>query len=743
METPNSADIYQEAYDHLQAILRNVPDRIYVKDTQSRFLSLSQALVKRLGLQDASQAIGKSDADFHTPERALEYYQDEQRIMHTGEPLINKIERQILPDGKVAWTSTTKVPLRDRDGKVIGIVGINRDMTAQKEAEEGLRRSRDELEQRVAERTTELAEAHNQLEAMLENIPDRIYVKDTQSRFLKISQALAKRMGVDGDPKQAIGKTDFDYYAPEKAKEFFEDEQRILSTNQPLINKIEKQIRADGTVAWASVTKVPLRDRDGKVFGLVGINRDITAQKEAEEALRKSRDELELRVEERMAELSARNNELQKLIQEREKVETTLARERSLLRTLIDHLPDAIYAKDTKGCKTLANPADLKNLRCKTEAEAIGKSDFDLFPKEIAEKFFADDQAVISGNPVHNREEYFIDDLGKRHWLLTSKLPVRDSDGKIVGLVGIGRDISPLKEAEQKLEAVHKELMDVSRQAGMAEVATGVLHNVGNVLNSVNVAGAVISEQLRSSKISGVSKLAKVLLEHQDDIGAFMTQDKRGREVPVYLKQLGEHLEQERLKVCKEMDGLTSNIDHIKEIVATQQTYAKKIGVIETVELPNLIADALRIHSGAYERHGITLVKDFEQLPPISVDKHKALQIIVNLFSNAKYACDGGTAPKKQVTVRIQSAGKDKIQIEVEDNGMGIPPEIMPKIFSQGFTTRKAGHGFGLHSGVLTAKELGGALTVHSDGAFKGARFTLTLPTTPPAEEKTAKSVKV
>ena len=169
-------------------------------------------------------------------------------------------------------------------------------------------------------------------------------------------------------------------------REFFQDEQRIIQTGKALINKIERQPRPDGEVTWMSATKVPLRDTAGKVIGIVGINRDITSRNKRRRRWPR-RNDLEQRFAERTAELS---------------------RERLLLRTLIDNLPDAIYAKDTTGRKTLANPADLKNLRCKTEAEAIGKTDFDLFPPDIAEKFWADDQKVIQGKPVINREEYFL-----------------------------------------------------------------------------------------------------------------------------------------------------------------------------------------------------------------------------------------------------------------------------------------------------------------------------------------------
>ena len=420
------------AHRQLRALLDNIPDRIYFKDTQSRFVQCNQAVARRLGVESPEQVIGKTDLDFYPLEEAKKFRQDEQEIIKTGQPLLGKTEQVTGANGEITWAFVTKVPLRDSGGKVIGLVGISRDITEQKQTEEALRQSRDELEQRVAERTAELSErnatlqqqiaererteaalvsAQRLLQAMLDNIPDRIYFKDTQSRFLKLSRTLAQRMGV-ADPEQAVGKTDFDFFPPEEAQEFFQDEQKIIQTGQPLINKIEMQTQHGGDVAWASVTKVPLQDEAGKVIGIAGINRDITDQKRAEEAL---------------------------------------ARERSLLRTLIDNLPDAIYAKDTAGRKTLINPADLKNFGCKTEAEAIGKNDFDLFPKDIAEKFWADDQKVIQGQLVLNREEYFLNAEGEKHWLLTSKLPLRDQSGTIIGLVGIGRDITKHKQAEEAL----------------------------------------------------------------------------------------------------------------------------------------------------------------------------------------------------------------------------------------------------------------------------------------------------
>ena len=188
----------------------------------------------------------------------------------------------------------------------------------------------------------------------------------------------------------------------------------------------------------------------------------------------------------------------------------------------------------------------------------------------------------------------------------------------------------------------------------------------------------------------------------------------------------------ERDSTVKDIDELNRNIDHIKDIVYMQQSYAKVSGVVEIVRVSELTDDAVRMNAGALVRHDVQLIREFEQpSAEINVDKHKVLQILVNLIRNAKYACDESGRPEKRLIMRITS-GNERVQITVQDNGVGIARENMTRIFNHGFTTRKDGHGFGLHSGALSAKELGGSLTVHSDGLGKGASFTLELPFQPP-----------
>jgi PAS domain S-box-containing protein len=543
------------------------------------------------------------------------------------------------------------------------------------------------------------------LRTLIDNLPDYIYVKDRESRFLINNLAHTRILGA-AHPDELAGKTDFDYFPKELAGKYFADEQALMQSGQ-VLDRVESVVdNATGEFRWLQTTKIARRNGSGKVIGLLGISRDITEQKRAEEALRQSRDELEQRIAERTAQLS---------------------QERLLLRTLIDNLPDGVYAKDTAGRKTLANAADLKTLRCKTETEAIGKNDFDLFPKDIAEKFWADDQKVISGQSVINREEYFLDEEGRKRWLLTSKLPLRDQDGKIVGLIGIGRDITAIKEAEAKLEQVHKQLLETSRRAGMAEIATSVLHNVGNVLNSVNVASSCVADSLRNSKAASLSKVVALLREHEADLGHFITNDPKGKQLPGYLAQLAGHLAGEQADALDKLDRLQKNIEHIRDIVAMQQNYAKTSGVLESLPIVDLVEDAVRMNVGSMERHNIKMLREYSETPPVLVDKHKVLQILVNLISNAKHACKDSEKPDKQIIMRVVNE-KERIRISVIDNGVGIPAENMTRIFNYGFTTRKDGHGFGLHNGALAAKEMGGSLAAFSEGPGWGATFTLELP---------------
>jgi signal transduction histidine kinase len=293
------------------------------------------------------------------------------------------------------------------------------------------------------------------------------------------------------------------------------------------------------------------------------------------------------------------------------------------------------------------------------------------------------------------------------------------------------KEIEERKRVEKEAEQVHRQLVDASRQAGMAEVATSVLHNVGNVLNSVNVSSSLVSDAVRKSRVVNLAKAVALLEEHKHDLGRFLAEDARGKQLPAYLSNLAGHLAGEREEILKELSLLTGNIEHIKEIVAMQQSYGRVSGVLEPNKIVDLVEDALRMNAGALDRHQVKVIRDYQQTPVAVVDKHKVLQILVNLIRNAKYALDDGMPPVKHLTLRVTVTGDERVRIAVIDNGVGIPAENLTRIFEHGFTTRKDGHGYGLHSGALAARELGGTLAVQSDGSGKGATFTLEFPRKP------------
>ena len=283
----------------------------------------------------------------------------------------------------------------------------------------------------------------------------------------------------------------------------------------------------------------------------------------------------------------------------------------------------------------------------------------------------------------------------------------------------------------QQLKDAQSELMDSARQAGMAEIATNVLHNVGNVLNSVNISADLVTRKLRSSKAMGLGKAMQLINERQGDLGTFITEDEKGKLLPGYLNQLADAIAVEQQGLIEELGQLSKSVDHIKDIVSTQQSYAGAPSLKEPVQISTLMEDALRMNAGALSRHNVTVVKHYGQVPEVLGDKHRLLLIMVNLISNAKYAMSNLTDRPRQMTLTVQSLEDNRLQISVKDEGEGIPAENMTRIFTHGFTTRKEGHGFGLHSCALAAVEMDGHLSAHSDGPGLGALFTLTIPLIP------------
>jgi PAS domain S-box-containing protein len=559
------------------------------------------------------------------------------------------------------------------------------------------------------------SETRRLLETLLDNSPDMIYFKDRQSRFVHYSKSFFRILNLES-PDSLKGKTDADIFAEEHARPAYEDEQQIIRTGVPIVGKLEKEVHQDGRITWALTNKLPWRNEEGETVGIFGISKDVTALKEAEQKL---------------------------------------AYERELLRTLLDNAPDCIYFKDmqsrfvqvskSKTEKSLRrSPALRKAAQVNDESEIpqaaaahpellVGLSDFDLFAEENARRAYEEEREIIrTGKPLIDNLERQTHLDGTSTWSLVTKMPWRAQNGEIIGTFGISRDITELKRAEAELAAAHKRLVEASRLAGMAEVATDVLHNVGNTLNSINVACAVITARIEERNMSNLAHVPEMLRENTGQLELFLTSDSRGKCIPEYLEVTARTLEEDKEFLLGELRQLRKNIEHVNQIVAMQQSYAKVAGLEESVEVPQLVEDAIQINAAALNRHEIRLETQVTPVPALVLDKHKVLQILVNLVSNAKYALSSSERHDKRLTIRVIPTDSQSVAIEVEDNGVGIRPEHLTRIFAHGFTTRRSGHGFGLHSGAIAAKELGGSLAVHSDGPGRGATFTLTLPQRPP-----------
>jgi len=414
---------------------------------------------------------------------------------------------------------------------------------------------------------------------------------------------------------------------------------------------------------------------------------------------------------------------------ERLRAEAALRASEERFRTLSTAAPIGIFLADAEGLLLYTNP-HLEGIMGLSSHEGRGENWQRALHPDDAARVVARWQQIVAQAGQFEGEFRFCRPDGQTRWVDVRTAPIRAGNGAATGHVGTVVDITPRKQAEADLQRAQKELLDLSRQAGMAEVATNVLHNVGNVLTSVNVSSTLLAERVRQSRVSVLPKLATLLSERATE-PAFFTEDERGRQLPGYLQKLSEHLAQEQHWLLQEIDSLAKNIEHIKDIVSMQQAYAKLGGVTESVQISELAEHALHINASALVRHDVQVVRDYQAAPPVVVDKHKVLQVLVNLIRNAKYACDESGRHGKQLIVRV-SHSDDRVRVLVADNGIGIPPENLTRIFNHGFTTRRQGHGFGLHSGALAAQEMGGALRAHSDGLGHGATFTLELPLAPP-----------
>ena len=515
----------------LQLVIDTIPAGIFWKNENLSYLGCNKSFARDAGLNTPKTIIGKNDFDLGWKELAQQYQNDDKLVLETGIPKLNFEEPLIRADGIKRWLKTNKIPLRNNHGKVIGILGTYEDVTEYKLANEMLH------DEQVLLRT------------LIDNLPDAIYVKDREGRKTLANLADVQNTGRKTEA-DILGKTDFELFPEELAKKFSVDDQSVMNTGKPILNRKEYLINSDGKKKWLLTSKIPYRNSENNIIGLIGIGRNITEEVYSIEAVQS---------------------------------------ERILLRTLIDNLPDAIYVKDKFCRKSIANLTDVQNMGKKSEAEVLGKTDFDIFPKDIAEKFFEDDQLVIkSGKPVVNREEYFIDSEGKKRWLLTSKLPLKDAENNITGLIGIGHDITTKKITEEQIKKAYKELEKVNDDLINANKVKGqflanMSHEIRTPLNAViGMTGLLIDSELDNDQ----REFAETIYSSGDILLSLIN------DILDYSK-----IEAKKLEIEKQPFDIRTCIEEAFDLVTSKAT-DKNIELLYSIEdvLPtNVIGDVTRL----------------------------------------------------------------------------------------------------------------------------------------------------
>ncbi|REJ86418.1 MAG: PAS domain S-box protein [Planctomycetota bacterium] len=611
----------------MDGLMDAIPDNIYFKDAEGRFLRINRAKAARSGLNDPDEAVGLSDADFFGDEHAQKAAADEQRVMRTGEPMVDEEERLTWPDGTVTWVSATKVPLRSADGRIIGTLGVSRDVTAHHKVEEALQGERDRLR------------------TLIDALPDIVFIKDAEFRLVTANEAYLKQFGLDSE-QDVRGKTDFDLCPPELAEQYRADDDAVLARGKVVLNREEEIVSAAGKRMTILTTKVPLRNSRGEIIGLVGICRDISLRKRTDDALKHSE---------------------------------------QLYHSLVDNLPIYLVRKDLDGRVTFAND-NLCRLLERPRDEVIGRTDYDFFPPDLAEKYRTDDRRVIeTGQVFSDIEENRSGD--RASFFEVRKTPIRDSSDRIIGTQAIFWDVTDRQQALRDLAAA-KEAAESANRA-KSEFLANMSHEIRTPMNAV----------------IGMTELVL-----ETDLDA----------------QQRDYLDTVR-------ESAESLMDLINDLLDFSKIEAGKLELESApFELREMLGDTMKALGVRAYGKGIELLYHVDpQIPQFIVgDGLRLRQVIVNLVGNAVKFTEEG-----EVVLRVHLVDRSdptlKLRFEVSDTGIGIHDDQRERIFrvfeqaDMSTTRRFGGTGLGLAICSRLAGLMGGDIDVESRPG-EGSTFTFT-----------------
>ena len=656
----------QQEHYLLRTLIDNLPDYIYVKDAQHRFVAANIAVARIMGGSGPDDLLGKTDHDFYPPELASQYRDVEDQVLRSGQAVVNREEPGVALDGAQLVILTTQVPLKDRHGAVVGLVGLGRDITDLRRAQQELRRAHGELELRVQQRTAELSRANEELKreiaerrraqevlrdseaiysSLVENLPLHVLRKDSDGRFVFANQLFCELVGKP--LSEVVGRTDFDFYPEELARKFRQDDHDVLETGR-LLEAIEEN-RKDGETRYVEIRKSPVRDAAGKIVGVQVVFWDATQRKKAEAALE---------------------------------------RERYLLHALMDNLPHNIYFKDLASRFIRINKAMAAYFGLSDASEAIGKDDFDYFTEEHARQAIADEEQIVrSGVPVVDKEEKETWPDGHTTWVLTTKMPLRDKDGRAVGSFGISRDITERKKVAEALRAA-KEAAEAASRAKDAFLAN-MSHEIRTPLNAV----------------IGMTELV---------LGTPLSAQQR-----------------DFLNTARESGEALLTV--INDILDFSKIEAGKFALdCRAFDLRESLGDTLKAFAVRADRKGLELAFDVHVEVPYLVvgDCDRLRQVLVNLVGNALKFTEQGEVVL-DVARETQSPDEVLLHFTLADTGIGIPEDKQTAIFEvfeqvdSTLKRRYGGTGLGLAIASRLVELMGGRIWVES-ALGRGSTFHFT-----------------
>jgi PAS domain S-box-containing protein len=648
---------------------------IVITDKKGNILWVNPAFTRITGYS-SEEAVGSNPRILKSGRHDKEFYREMWDTLRTGKAWRGEIINR-RKDGSLYTEEMSINPVLDDQGRILNFVAIKQDISLRKQFEKNL------------------ADERDLLRALMDNLPDCVYFKDKNLRFIRVNKAQSKLLNLKR-PEAAAGRTVLELQASQTSLQDLADESKILTTGEPVLDS-RHQIRiSPGKEMWVSSTKVPFRDPEGKIAGIVCVSRDIT---------------------------------------ERVNAEASLAETSTLLQTLFDNVPEAIYFKDLQSRFVHFSKSFKQHFQVEDTVVLRGKKDFDFFIGEHARSAYDDEQNIIrTGKPIIGKLEKETHLDGTVSWCMTTKMPWRDKDGKIIGTFGISKDVTDLKQGEEERQKMQTQLQQAQKLEAIGQMAAGIAHEINTPTQYVIDNTSFLKESFES--------FLKLLKSHQELLEAAkagaVTQelvasaeqqvaeadlDYLCRQVPAALKEAFEGLERVSsiVRATKEFshpcgrDKITADINHAIESTATVARNEWKY-----------VAD-------------MKLYLD-PALPPVPCYLGELNQCILNLIVNAAHAI-GDVVKQKPgtkglITVQTRQDG-EHVEIRVGDNGTGIPESARPRIFEPFFTTKEVGKGTGQGLAItyLTiVKKHGGTVRFETETG-RGTTFILRLPLKPKEAE--------